>query len=177
MRNKMKTFSEYAIEVERTRVRKDSTHTPEQHLVGHALGVAGEAGEVADLIKKWTLHGHPRDHAKLMKELGDVLWYVVAIGADCGISLGEIAQTNVDKLRARYPNGFTQADSIERRDVRAKRSRGAGERNGNAVLTDKQREAAIVMRAEGRTFVEIGAQLGVSESAIRRLAHAPKTEA
>lgn len=109
-------FANYELEVDRTRTRKDSTHTPEEHLVGHALGVAGEAGEVADLIKKTFLHGHPLDDAKLKKELGDVLWYVTAIARDRGFTLADVAAANVEKLRARYPDGFTREASMARKD-------------------------------------------------------------
>ena len=81
-----------------------------------ALGLAGEAGEVADLIKKWLYHGHDTDWAKLHEELGDVLFYVAAIATLYGLNLDDIAQANIDKLKARYPNGFTAEDSRSRAD-------------------------------------------------------------
>ncbi|HSE45054.1 MAG TPA: nucleoside triphosphate pyrophosphohydrolase family protein, partial [Gemmatimonadales bacterium] len=80
------------------------------------LGIAGEAGEVADLIKKWVGHGHPADTEKLAKELGDVLWYVAALSAEFGLDMGEIAQLNIDKLRARYPEGFSTERSLNRKE-------------------------------------------------------------
>lgn len=81
-----------------------------------ALGLCGEAGEVADLIKKHKGHGHDLDKAKITKELGDVLWYIATLADQLGINLGVIAQVNVIKLRARYPNGFNVADSKVKRD-------------------------------------------------------------
>lgn len=86
----------------------------ERRLIIAALGLAGEAGEFANMVKKLTAHGHniPRD--TLAEELGDVLWYVAEAASACGLSLGEIAQQNVDKLRARYPEGFSQERSINR---------------------------------------------------------------
>ena len=81
-----------------------------------ALGLCGEAGEVADLIKKHKGHGHDLDKTKLTKELGDVLWYIATLADQLGISLDVIAQTNVNKLRARYPTGFNTADSHAKRD-------------------------------------------------------------
>ncbi len=75
-----------------------------------ALGVAGEAGEVADMVKKHLGHGHELDVNKLIKELGDVLWYIAVLSNKVGVSLQEVAQANIDKLAARYPGGF----SVER---------------------------------------------------------------
>jgi NTP pyrophosphatase (non-canonical NTP hydrolase) len=83
----------------------------------YALGLAGEAGEVCDLLKKHWGHGHVLQYAKLRKELGDVLWYVTALGLQFGLSLQEIAEANVAKLSARYPNGFSSEASIARADV------------------------------------------------------------
>ncbi len=80
-----------------------------------ALGLAGEAGEFANLIKKQTAHGHEIGSEALADELGDVLWYLAEAATACGLSLGEIAQKNVDKLSARYPEGFSQEASINRK--------------------------------------------------------------
>lgn len=80
----------------------------------NALGIAGEAGEVADLIKKHVAHGHELDEAKLTRELGDVLWYVAALAHDIGVSLSTVAHENVEKLKARYPDGFDRERSKNR---------------------------------------------------------------
>lgn len=79
-----------------------------------ALGIAGEAGECADLVKKHLFHKHPLDKDKLVKELGDVLWYVSQLAADIGVTLDEVAEKNIAKLKARYPEGFTEKASLER---------------------------------------------------------------
>ena len=73
-------------------------------------GLAGEAGEVCDLLLK-KVHGHGRayDPEALLKELGDVLCYLANLASAHGFTLSEVAQANVDKLRARYPEGFTVA--------------------------------------------------------------------
>lgn len=167
----------------------------EKEISAYALGLAGEAGEVVDLLKKSWGHGHPLDVEKLKKELGDCLWYVVALalqfgipidritprrliddtapehrgsrplmivgvvgrvcrmlerewyseagafmragglekalvrdlkyvwdqleqlGLEHGLTLGSILQANVDKLRLRYPDGFSTEASIARVDV------------------------------------------------------------
>lgn len=83
----------------------------------NALGVAGEAGEVADLVKKHVGHGHPLDRDKLAKELGDVLWYVAALAHDVGLDLSTVAALNIEKLKRRYPDGFSTERSINRVDV------------------------------------------------------------
>ena len=88
-------------------------------LVNMALGLAGEAGEIVELIKKGTFHGHTLDKAKLSNELGDLAWYLAGICTVLDLSYGEVLSANIEKLRQRYPQGFSTADSIERRDVDA----------------------------------------------------------
>jgi NTP pyrophosphatase (non-canonical NTP hydrolase) len=81
-----------------------------------ALGLAGEAGEVCDLLKKVNGHGKPYDAEKLKLELGDVLWYVAAIALGHGFSLDELMVANVSKLRARYKDGFSVAAAAAKAD-------------------------------------------------------------
>jgi NTP pyrophosphatase (non-canonical NTP hydrolase) len=88
----------------------------EQRLVVAALGLAGEAGEFANLVKKRTAHGHNISTQQLADELGDILWYVAEAATACGIDLGKIAESNVEKLQNRYPEGFSQERSINRPD-------------------------------------------------------------
>lgn len=92
----------------------DKTGSHDNRLLIGALGIAGEAGEVADLVKKWVGHGHYRDVDVLVKELGDVLWYVAEIASLHDVSLSEVAQRNIEKLKKRYPQGFTQQASRAR---------------------------------------------------------------
>lgn len=77
-------------------------------LANWGLGLAGEAGEVIELIKKSLYHGKDLDKSALSKELGDVLWYIAAICEQTGISLDDVAEQNVAKLANRYPNGFVK---------------------------------------------------------------------
>jgi NTP pyrophosphatase (non-canonical NTP hydrolase) len=86
----------------------------EQRLIVSALGLAGEAGEFANLVKKMTAHGHPFNKQALEDELGDVLWYLAEAATAAGLFLDEIANQNVQKLIKRYPDGFNQGDSINR---------------------------------------------------------------
>ena len=83
-----------------------------------ALGLAGEAGETADYIKKVVGHAHEIDASHLAKEIGDVIWYCASLCDEFGLSLEEVAEMNIEKLRRRYPAGFSSADSILRRDSR-----------------------------------------------------------
>lgn len=97
------TFTEYQQEAKRT----SAAPWPErERLMVQTLGLCGEAGEVADMVKKATWHGKPIDRTKLQDELGDVLWYLADIATACGLSLDEIASENLDKLQKRYPSGF-----------------------------------------------------------------------
>jgi len=92
-------FNEYQEEAKKTAIY------PEQYKVVYpALGLAGEAGEVAEKVKK-----HIRDGVlkveDLKKELGDVLWYVSALAADLDLDLDDVAAANLEKLRSRRARG------------------------------------------------------------------------
>lgn len=108
-----------------------------ERLLNFSLGLAGEAGEVADLIKKHVYHGHPLDKEKLIKELGDCLWYVTGMAWCIGSSLFIVGMRNVEKLRKRYPDGFSQERSINREENKPRAQmcgcgqiHGSGERCG-----------------------------------------------
>jgi NTP pyrophosphatase (non-canonical NTP hydrolase) len=93
----------------------DAQYTDDEiMLVWNALGLTGEAGEVADTIKKAVFHRHPLDRAALIKELGDVLWYVAALCTKLDVPLSEVMALNVEKLRQRYPAGYSSEASKSR---------------------------------------------------------------
>ena len=77
-------------------------------------GLNGEAGECIDILKKVEFQGHEFDPAKMLDELGDVLWYVAQTATGLCVSLEAVAQHNVDKLKKRYPDGFDSERSIHR---------------------------------------------------------------
>ena len=85
-------------------------------LLNGCLGLAGEAGELLDMFKKWIFHNKrlDTDHAK--KECGDIAWYLAMICYSMGWDLDEILQMNVDKLNARYPEGFSTELSNNRKE-------------------------------------------------------------
>lgn len=94
--------------------RKDLDST--QLLLNGALGLAGESGEVVDAIKKHLFQGHWLDKSHIAKELGDVAWYLAIASAALDIDLETIFQMNIDKLKARYPDGFDADQSIHRKE-------------------------------------------------------------
>lgn len=86
------------------------------HLFNGTLGLAGEAGECADLLKKHYYQDGRLFVDDLEDELGDVLWYVAETAAALGVTLEEVARHNVDKLRKRYPEGFDADRSLHREE-------------------------------------------------------------
>jgi NTP pyrophosphatase (non-canonical NTP hydrolase) len=89
-----------------TRETWNNNLTAEQRLTNAALGLAGEAGEVVELIKKELYHGKGRDLDKICKELGDVLYYAARLADEVGLPLSDVLQKNYEKLSTRYPGGF-----------------------------------------------------------------------
>ena len=80
------------------------------------MGIAGEGGEASDILKKVLFQGHTLDREHIAKELGDVSWYVALAADAIGYDLETIFQMNIDKLRARYPNGFETDRSVHRKE-------------------------------------------------------------
>ena len=75
-------------------------------LINSVMGLCGESGEAIDIVKKWLAQGHELDKAHLAKELGDIAWYLAEAATALDLSLEEILQANLDKLKKRYPEGF-----------------------------------------------------------------------
>ena len=78
------------------------------------LGLAGESGELIDMVKKFVFHSANLDHEHMKKECGDCCWYMAMICECMGWNLDEIFQMNADKLKARYPEGFSAERSNHR---------------------------------------------------------------
>ena len=83
-------------------------------LINSVMGLCGESGEAIDIVKKWLAQGHELDRAHLAKELGDVAWYLAEAATALDIPLEDVLRANLDKLKARYPEGFSARNSIER---------------------------------------------------------------
>lgn len=121
----MTTFKEYQELSRRTgrfiseEVEDEGARTTQRNLflAYGGLGLAGESGEVVEIIKKVSYHDHPLDYVKkleLKKELGDVLWYIAYLCSVLDLDMGEIAEENIEKLKLRYPEGFSSERSINR---------------------------------------------------------------
>jgi NTP pyrophosphatase (non-canonical NTP hydrolase) len=104
------TFDEYQLSAAQTR----ASYPDDYRLIVSALGLAGEAGEFCDLVKKVYGQGHTLDKDKLQNELGDILWYLADACSALGITLSETAIKNIEKLKKRYPNGFDEKISKAR---------------------------------------------------------------
>jgi NTP pyrophosphatase (non-canonical NTP hydrolase) len=99
---------------------EDQFGTPPQRLITAALGLSAEAGEFGDLVKKCLFQGKElnKENRELMiKELGDVMWYLSQGCMALGVTIDEVLWANIDKLEKRYPNGFEVSRSENRSKV------------------------------------------------------------
>ena len=82
----------------------------------HAVfGLTSEAGEVAGIMQK-VFQGHEFDKEHMKKELGDCLWMIAEACEALDFSMDDVMQLNIDKLKARYPEGFTAENSLNRKE-------------------------------------------------------------
>ena len=85
-------------------------------LINSVMGLCGESGECIDIVKKWLAHGHELDKGQLAKELGDVAWYLAEAATALEIPLEDILAANIEKLKQRFPEGFSTEASVNRVD-------------------------------------------------------------
>ncbi len=90
------------------------TLSPAADLLHAALGLAGEAGEVADALKKARYQGHPLDNDHLVEELGDLLWHAAETAHFLGVPLSQVMERNIAKLRRRYGEAFDVQKGLDR---------------------------------------------------------------
>ena len=95
---------------------QNPTLDPSARLLDAAAGLAEESGEVLGAVRKHIFQRRPLDRDALTRELGDTLWCLATLASTLGISLGDVAHTNLEKLRLRYPEGFSSQASISRAD-------------------------------------------------------------
>jgi NTP pyrophosphatase (non-canonical NTP hydrolase) len=103
-------------EYQKLALRTAGTLESDKLVFNGVLGLNGEAGEVADHIKKYLFQGHELDKDNLAKELGDICWYIAIMAEGLGYDLETIMQMNIDKLRKRYPRGFEKERSLHREE-------------------------------------------------------------
>lgn len=88
---------------------------PEKHAIVYpALGLAGEAGEIAEKVKKWLRGDKELDRDALLSELGDPLWYITSLADDLGYTLTEVFQRNIEKLTSRRERGTLKGSGDDR---------------------------------------------------------------
>lgn len=97
--------------------RTDSQEISFDALITACMGLVGETGEVVDHVKKSMEQGHPLDTVKIEEELGDLMWYIGKVARNIGTNLDEVAKQNIDKLKRRYPDGFSIEASRNREDT------------------------------------------------------------
>lgn len=109
------TINEYQALALRTESRVTVDPTPYVRVLEGLMGLNGESGEAIDLMKKVLFQGHEFNREHMAKELGDIAWYLAVTADALGYNLETVFQMNVDKLKARYPNGFDAARSLCRK--------------------------------------------------------------
>lgn len=83
-------------------------------LINGVMGLCGESGEAIDIVKKHLAQNHPLDKDALRKELGDIAWYLAETAYALDTDLEDILRMNIQKLKDRYPEGFSTQNSINR---------------------------------------------------------------
>lgn len=87
-----------------------------QMLTNGVMGLCGEAGESSDIVKKHLFQGHALDREKLIDELGDVAWYLAETAYALDVKLEDVMAHNIEKLKKRYPEGFSADRSVNREE-------------------------------------------------------------
>ena len=85
-------------------------------ILNASLGLSGEVGELNDLLKKWIFHEKNIDREHIKKEIGDIMWYIALMAEAFGFELDSIMITNIEKLEARYPEGFDTVRANNRKE-------------------------------------------------------------
>jgi len=99
--NLLKAYQEF---VEKLASPK-STETDKDRMLLSTIGLSGEVGEVAEIVKKHIYHEGPLDLDDIKKELGDVMWYIAFACNTFDLDLEEVIKANIEKLKDRYPGG------------------------------------------------------------------------
>lgn len=104
-------LKDYAIGAKRTMSECETPLLDDLHMI---LGMQTEASEIADVYKKHIAYGKDLDLVNVKEEIGDLMWYIVNLCTLKGWNLEDIMQTNIDKLKARFPEKFTNENALNR---------------------------------------------------------------
>lgn len=85
-----------------------------ERVIHAAMGISTEANEILDAVKKTLFYGKPLDKVNLKEEIGDCFWYLALLADELGVSFEEVMETNINKLKARYPEKYTDDLAINR---------------------------------------------------------------
>lgn len=108
------TEQEYKIFVDN--LKNDDLDCSDVVLIHAVFGIAGEAGELVGIVKKQMVYHKPVDENHIKEELGDLLHYMTYLMNKYGWTIKDLAQANMDKLKKRYPNGYSNEDALVRKD-------------------------------------------------------------
>lgn len=117
-----KTYQEEASKTipEQEVFTKTLTFNTDKMIVNALLGLSGESGELVDVFKKYYFQGHSIDKDEVIKEIGDVFWYLNLLCQALNITFEEIMEKNIVKLRKRYGEHFDSNKSINREEYQSK---------------------------------------------------------
>ncbi len=98
------------------RTVSDGFHTDKvsERVIHAAMGISTEANEILDAVKKTLFYGKPLDKVNLKEEIGDCFWYLALLASELDVSFEEVMETNIAKLKARYPEKYTDELAINR---------------------------------------------------------------
>lgn len=103
-------------EYQKLALRTAGTDNHSDLMLNGVMGLCGESGECVDMVKKYIFQGHALNPDHLAKELGDVAWYLAITAYAIGYDLDTIMQMNIEKLKKRYPDGFSYERSTNREE-------------------------------------------------------------
>jgi NTP pyrophosphatase (non-canonical NTP hydrolase) len=104
-------FKEYTKETQRTMAELGQSFADQLHM---AMGISTEAGELLDVYKKALAYGKEVDMVNIREEAGDLMWYLSNLLRILGIDFEQTLQVNIDKLKTRYPDKFTEDKALNR---------------------------------------------------------------
>lgn len=105
------TTQEYQKQAERTLAKCETSLLDDFHMI---TGMQTEASEIADVYKKHIAYGKPLDFVNIKEEIGDIMWYIANMCNLHDWDMSDIMRVNIEKLKARYPEKFTNENALNR---------------------------------------------------------------